>query len=450
VSEITPSNPESPKRPRATSAAHARHAFRSRHRSASHANAHADDDPSHRHHKPLDHPLVAPGQAELITTATQLDRLIAHVRELRSFAYDSEFIGELTYRPKLCLLQVATIKQVALIDPLAAELDLRPLWEVLADEAVEKVVHAGEQDLEPVQRLIGKPCANIFDTQVCAAFVGMAYPVSLSKLVAEVTGARLPKGLTFTHWDQRPLSPMQLRYAADDVRYLPAVRDSIGKRLDALAHARWAREECDALCDPARYAFDPNSDFLRVRGAGSLTAAQLAVLRELMIWRDAIAQEVDVPPRAYLRDEVLVDISRHPPKTIDKLARVKGLPRPVEQEHGQEIVELTLRALSSPLTGVPAQPPEPTPTERFRADSLWALVQAMCLSQSLDPNVVVSRQDIVELDRLISAGSDVSQHRLMKSWRGQAVGTALLDIVRNGRTVALGWSESSLRRVERE
>src|SRR5256885_2877808 len=98
----------------------------------------------------------------------------------------------------------------------------------------------------------------------------MAYPVSLSRLVHEMTGARLGKGLTFTHWDQRPLSAMQLRYAADDVRFLPAVRAELGKHLAASGHAPWVAEECAAQCDPAIHTFDPQRQYLRMRGAASL------------------------------------------------------------------------------------------------------------------------------------------------------------------------------------
>src|SRR5581483_6997580 len=103
----------------------------------------------------------------------------------------------------------------------------------------------------PVFRHINRAPANLFDTQIAAGFAGMTYPLALSKLVHELTGARLGKGLTFTHWDQRPLSSMQLRYAADDVRYLPAVRQALGERLDALGYMPWVREESAALADPS-------------------------------------------------------------------------------------------------------------------------------------------------------------------------------------------------------
>ncbi|HUC83566.1 MAG TPA: ribonuclease D, partial [Candidatus Acidoferrales bacterium] len=183
---------------------------------------------------------------QIILSPPDLSALLDRLRAAGSFAYDSEFIGELTYLPQLCLIQVATASEVALIDPLAG-LDVTAFWELVADPVVEKIVHAGDQDVEPVFRHAGKPPANIFDTQIAAGFVALPYPLALAKLVHEMTGARLGKSLTFTHWDQRPLSNHQLRYAADDVRYLPAVGAELRKRLTANGHLAWAIEECGQL-----------------------------------------------------------------------------------------------------------------------------------------------------------------------------------------------------------
>jgi ribonuclease D len=434
--------PDQPRRP-----SHAHASFRTRHRAQSHDSAHANY-ASHGeapHEPPHPHALAAQGSAELITDDAHLAKLIAQVRASGSFAYDSEFIGELSYHPKLCLIQIATTERVALVDPLA-ELDLAPFWELLCDDSVEKIVHAGEQDLEPATRILGRACANVFDTQIAAGFAGLAYPVSLSKLVQELVGARLGKGLTFSHWDQRPLSGQQLRYAANDVRYLPAAHAELIRLLERLGHVGWARAECSLLCDPARYVFDPDREYLRMRGANALAAASLAVLRELTSWRDRAARDADVPPRAFLRDEVLVDLARSPVKSIEMLSRVRGLPRPVEQEHGRTIVELTTRALASPPPALPAhRHVEPTPTQRFRIDALWALVQSLCCGQSIDPALVISRADVVELDRLLHSGGDLSAHRLFQGWRRDAIGDKLLSVVRDHKAVSLEWNENSLR-----
>lgn len=419
--------------------------YRSAHRAKSHESAHADQAPPSPATQ-IDHPLVPQGSVTLVTTESQLAELIEHLRSSGRFAYDSEFIGELTYIPKLCLIQVASAERIGLIDPLAG-LDLKPFWELIADPAVEKIVHAGQQDLEPVCRELGRAPANAFDTQIAAGFIGLPYPLSLSKLINETAGVKLGKGLTFSHWDQRPLSAMQLRYAADDVRYLVLAREKIGERLEALGHAKWAAEECEAQCDAKLYQFDPEQQYLRVRGAGGLPPRGLAILRELTIWRDAAARLSDVPPRAFLRDEILIDLARNPVKSVEKLDRVRGLPRPVEAEYGGQIVEMTARALSLPESELPASRDyEPTPQEKFRTDSIWAVAQCLCAGQSIDVAVVTNRQEVNDFYQHLTGNSETSSpHRLLTGWRGEALGKTLSKLVREHAHIELFWPNGSLR-----
>ncbi len=320
------------------------------HRARSHESAHAEHPLPEA--KIPQHALIPRNTAELVDTQDGLNALIAELRAAGRFAYDSEFIGELTYRPKLCLIQVSSAQRVSLIDPLAG-LVLSVFWELICDPSIEKIVHAGAQDVEPVIRHVNKEPANLFDTQLAAGFAGLSYPIALSRLVQELCGAKLGKGLTFTHWDQRPLSPMQLRYAADDVRYLPAVHDAISQRLTTLNHVEWSREECTAMCDASQYVFNPDMQYLRVRGASSLTAQGLAILRELTIWRNDAAREEDIPPRSLLKDEILVEMARNPIRTSEKFARVRGLPRPIEaaiwpEDHRRDPARVIIAFRSKP------------------------------------------------------------------------------------------------------
>ena len=417
-------------------------AGRSDYRSRNHDSAHHD--PAGSHPQPPIHPLIPRGDAEMINTPAGLQSLISQLRAAGRFAYDSEFIGELTYIPKLCLIQVASADRVSLIDPLA-KLDLTSFWELLCDPAIEKIVHAGSQDLEPVFRHTkGRP-ANIFDTQIAAGFIGMTYPVSLSKLVREITAVPLTKGLTFTHWDQRPLSASQLRYAADDVRYLIAVREEIGHRLESLGHTVWAAAECEALCDPSLYQFDPEHQYRRVRGATSLHPTGLAVLRELVIWRDGCARAHDLPPRSFLRDEILVDLARNPVKSVDKLNRVKGLPRPVEIGHGSEIIEAMSRATALPQDDLPpTRQREETPVEKFRADALWCAIEALCFGRGIDPNLIANRSEIGQLRRHLTTGEEPGEIRLLTGWRREAIGSPLLALVQTDLSLVMRWNEESL------
>jgi ribonuclease D len=266
----------------------------------------------------------------------------------------------------------------------------------------------------------------------------MAYPTSLAKLVLATTGVPLQKGFTFTDWGARPLSAKQLRYAADDVRYLPAVAVEIKSRLARTGHTDWVRAECDALCDPSQYGFNPATAVEKVRGAGSCDARQLNVLAELVVWRDAAAREADLPARAYLRDETLIDLARAMPRTADKLAKIRGLPRPTLEQHGETITSLVTRGAAAPTAGVQSlRGHEPTPGERFAADALWAAAQAICLNQSIDPAAVTSRGEIGELHRHLANGSEASDLRVMRGWRREAVGGPLLGFWNERKPVTL-------------
>lgn len=374
-----------------------------------------------------------------MTRGDELAELLKSLKDSGSFAYDSEFIGELTYLPKLCLIQVASTTRIALIDPLA-ELDVRPFWELVTDSSVEKIVHAGAQDVEPVFRALDRPPGNLFDTQIAAGFAGLGYPLSLSKLVGALVGAKLSKGLTFSHWDKRPLTDHQIRYAADDVRYLPAVRHEIGQRLGDQRHAQWAKEESAALADPSLHVFDPAGQWMKIRGGVALAPVNQAILRELTIWRDRCAREEDVPPRSLVRDEILLDMAREPIGSVEQLSRVRGLPRPVETKYGAGIVEATTAARALPADRLPsATVYEPLPEEKFRADALHYAAQSLCAGQGIDPMLATSRQEIGEFYRLHLAGKSLENLRIMSGWRKEAVGGRLVELLRGEASLSVRW-----------
>jgi ribonuclease D len=405
--------------------------MRSRHRQQSHDSAHSDADAAATGSgRPLEHPLVPKNQAPLIVRQADLAALVARLRTAGAFAYDSEFIGELTYIPKLCLIQVASTAEVALIDPLAG-LDLHPFWELLCDPAVLKIVHAGQQDVEPVFRHAGRPAANLFDTQIAAGFIGLNYPLALTKLISVLLGHRVGKGLTVTNWDHRPLTHQQLHYAADDVRYLPALHAALLRRLDEVGHMDFAVEESAALCDPELYRFDPQTAYRRIRGAVGLAPQNTAVLRELVAWRDGVARAEDLPSRSVVPDQVVLDMARRPPRDVPALNRVRGLPRPVEERHGKSLVEAVLHALSIPASDHPkARFPEPSPTEQFHGDALWAATECLCFARNIDPSLVTSRQEITQLLHQVQSGVEPSQLRLIAGWRRVAIGNDVLRLAR--------------------
>ncbi|OFZ88470.1 MAG: hypothetical protein A2V78_07815 [Betaproteobacteria bacterium RBG_16_64_18] len=408
------------------------------HRSRSHHAAHLDDGPQDEVPQIA---LVHRGQAALVTTGEQLARLLETLRADGSFAYDSEFISEQSYHPKLCLAQVASRSALALIDPLAG-FDMTPFWELLADRSVMKIVHAGESDIEPVVRHLARPAANVFDTQIGAGFIGLPYPVSLKKLVLELTGVNLGRDLGFSNWRQRPLSPVQLRYAADDVRYLPAVHRGMLAKLEALGHACRADEECAAACEIGRFGFNPATHYLRVRGANLLSPPLQAVLKELTAWRDGAARRDDKPPRAFLKDEVMVELARERPGSVAALAKVRSLPSAIAQACGADIVAAAARAL--PGAELPAAEPEIGAADKFRTDALFAVLQCLCAGSKLDQGLVASRRELERFYQHVAHGAGDAP-ALLQGWRREAVGDLLRSFLEGNSSLAMAWEGGMLR-----
>ena len=424
--------------------------IRSRFRSNSHSQAHDDDEAAAEHGAVRldnlpDHPLIPRGKAAIVDTDEALGALVELLRRPQpgadgrpEFAYDSEFIGESTYHPRLCLVQIATARGIWLVDPLAG-LDLDPFWQLIGDASVRKVVHAGEQDLEPAVRLAGVAPANVVDTQVLAGFCALPYPTSLAKLVEHFCGVKLGKGLTFTQWDQRPLSKKQLAYAADDVRFLPALASALEACLSGNGLTGWAVAECDRRASVDMLA-DAGEAWERVRGAGGLTGQQLAVLRELAAWRDEVAREADLPARALLKDEVLIDIARRPPAAAAKLGNYRHMPKPVADRYGEAVMAAIARGRASAPLATGPRGVEPTLSEKFTADAAYALLQTVAASRGIDPNLLASRRDTESFTRRASAGKSVEGHPLMQGWRREAAGTLLLDMLTRDGEARLHWS----------
>jgi ribonuclease D len=211
-------------------------------------------------------------------------------------------------------------------------------------------------------------------------------------------------------------------------------------------HARWAMEECAALCEPSRYAIDFTSDFLRVRGAGSLSPQQAAMLRELYSWRDSAAKRHDEPPRSYVKDDILVDLARKPPRTLQDLDRIKGLPRPVEETEGENILAAVARGLAAPESEQPLiAAGEESALERFAADSLWSAVQAYSHGQGIDPALASSRQEIARLLRHHRKGEPFPPSRILQGWRREFVGDFLRDFLSGQSQFNLDWKQGVLK-----
>lgn len=405
---------------------------RERHHAAS-----QDDDSVNAPH--LEHLLVPRGEARLITTTADLEAEIAHVREKGVFAYDTEFIGEESYWPKICVVQLATTERVVLVDAFAVP-DLTPILELVADPTILTIVHAGTQDLEPVRRLLGKEPANTLDVQVAAAFAEMPWPAGLEKLVERFAGHKLSKGHTFTNWDARPLSASQLRYAADDVRYLPLVWERLRGELERRGTLAWAMRECEQSSKiPAR--FDEESQIRRTMKSWPMKPAQIPTLRLMTRLRDEIARKEDLPHRVVMPDETLAEIVRQRPVSVQQLSSVRGLPKRFAQKYGDVIAQAVDEGGKMPPEKLAhGKVTEETGADRAAIDAIVAILGARCMAMGLAPTMVATRGDI---SRWWMSRAAQSPQALFEpgDWRVDAVGNWVESFLRGEASVSIAWKD---------
>lgn len=386
--------------------------------------------------------MVPHGTPNPITDPDQLPEMIDHIRSAGLFAYDTEFIGEETYFPRLCLIQLSTAERIFLVDPIAIE-NLDAIWELIADADVQTLVHAGQQDLEPVYRLMGTRARNIVDTQIAAGFAGLPYPCSLNRLILAKCDATLGKGMTFTHWGRRPLSPMQRRYAADDVRYLPLAWSKIKKELESLGHLEWMHEECERLCEPGAFQTDYSAQVNRLQRNRVMKPAQRAMLYRLIKARDEAARTADVPPRSLIADEILMSLLKKKPDTSEALADLQGMPKHIARHHGEGLLEAIRSDFMPELPAPKPRLADETVQQRIMIDSLWAIISTTALATGLAPPLLGSRAPFAQwcLDHEHETPLPLPE---MPGWRGEYLRRRLGEFMAGESTLEFDWQKIGL------
>ncbi|HEY4098181.1 MAG TPA: HRDC domain-containing protein [Baekduia sp.] len=364
-------------------------------------------------------------------------------RETGRLGIDTEFMGEGRYQPLLCLAQIALDDgdggtEVIVLDPLTEEYDPAPLAEILADPAIEIVLHAARQDVALLRRDWGSPVTNVFDTQVAAGFAGMRAQLGYEPLLKETLGVRLRKSASFTRWDDRPLTEEQLGYAREDVLHLLQVASVLQDRLTALGRLEWAREECRAF-----EAIDDKRDldvvFGKLPRINSLEPAQRAVARELVEWREEAARTGDRPVSSVLHDAALIEIAKRRPASVDRLRQIRGLNDATLHRRGKQIVEAVARGRER--DGIPVEGVRPSQPDAEDAPIIAlgeALVRSRAMESELAYELIAARADLQRIVTSVREGEPEPEVRTLQGWRREVVGEELLELLSGRRTLRVG------------
>lgn len=363
-------------------------------------------------------------QDMFVDSESGLTELCDRLRGQPVLALDTEFLREKTYRAQLCLLQVAAEGVIACVDPLALG-NLDPLLDLIYDPSVVKVMHSARQDMEIFFDLRGDLPTPLFDSQVAATLLGFGEQVGYANLVKGMLGVELDKMHTRTDWTQRPLDEAQVTYAADDVRYLFKIYHQQVEVLKAKGRLEWLQEDFDELTDINTYSPPEESLWKRVKGRQKLKGVQLAILRELAVWREDQAKKINRPRRWVLKDDVLVDISRFAPVDKTGLEKIRGLENNAIQNYGDALLAAIKQGQNSPKENWPKkmEGKRLTPAQDALVDVLMAVLRARGAEHEVSPALLANRK---ELEGLILGQTDSP---VLHGWRAELAGHDLQAVL---------------------
>jgi len=397
---------------------------------------------------------VTPSNSPLpyVTDQRALESLCHTLRQSPRLALDTEFVGEDTFVPRLELIQVATATTAAVIDFPAVQTggSLDVFWELICDARIEKIVHAGRQDLDLFAIHAGQIPKPFFDTQIAAAMVGYGAQVAYANLVQRLHGTKLAKAHTFTNWSARPLSDDQIAYALEDVEFLLSIHSHLENRLNILGRSEWVSEEFarleTAIGEKSR---EPQERYQRIRGWDTLKPKGAAVLREVAVWREAEARRRNVPRGRVMRDEVLLQLARHPPKSVNDLRGLRGVHSSDVDRHGGQILATITSALALPPSAWPEVPRErkPDPESTGILELLQAVLKARAAEEGIAPTMLATSADLQTL-------VDTKQSRtaldvpILRGWRRQLAGDLLLQVLDGTIIISVDRTSGALRMTQ--
>lgn len=381
---------------------------------------------------------------QLITDNKALTDIVAQFSSAAFLAIDTEFMRETTYYPLLCLIQVSDGTNAVAIDPLADGLDLTPFWQLLKNEAITKVFHAGRQDLEIFVHLMGELPTSIYDTQIAAMVCGLGDQVGYDKLVQHYKSIEIDKSSRFTDWSKRPLSDKQLRYALDDVVHLAEIYPQMIKALEEASRTNWLDEELAVLRDIKIYRPEPEDMWQKVK-IRNAKPVLLNRLKFLASWRETEAQRRNLPRNRLLRDETLLDLAASNPKSLKGFDKIRGFPGGANGKLAAVILTVLQAADAVDKENWPKAKQHKRTEKPPQAviELLRVLMKDVCEAHQVAPKLLASSDDLEAL-----ALSDTADIKALQGWRFDIFGKPALAL--KAGKLALSVVDNKLRIVKLE
>ena len=376
---------------------------------------------------PLNHTLY-------VDSAPKFETLLRQLSSQTIIGLDTEFISEGRYEPELCLVQLSTPEEIFIVDPIVFP-GLRPMWELLAAPGRELVTVAARQEVKFCAKGADAAPACVLDLQVAAGLLGYGYPLSHTNLCLRVLNARVNGGESFTDWRKRPLRPVQLEYAADDVRYLLPMREKILERAGKLERTSWVRGECDDLVKNVLR----EDERWRISGSARLSRRQLAVLREVWRWRDRQAASLNVPASRVLGDSMLIEIARRSPASVEDLFSIRGMDSRMLRKAEQDVVDAVAQARAIAEAELPSNERRDDPPQVAVLTKLLSVAVANLAAETdVDTALLATTSDLQEIVRWFLDQEGTALPEVLAGWRGEILQESLIGFLEGKKVVRVG------------
>ncbi len=365
-----------------------------------------------------------------VDTPQGLKALCQKLAQKSLIAFDTEFVAEDSYKPELCLVQVAAEGIAAVIDPYTCG-EITPFWELLLDPNRTVVVHSGREEILFCLRSTGKTIPGLFDIQIAAALIGCDYPASYANLVQRFTGKQLDKEETRSDWRQRPLTPLQLQYALQDVRDLPLIHAKLSESLNKRGRMSWLEEEV-ARKQSNLMETESQEQWHRLSGIQTLTGKSVAIARRIWLWREQQAEYRGLPSRRILRDDLLIELAKRGSTDVKRMATLRGM----NHRHLRDLLpDIACCIEQGQKDVVPSWPKRQkfsnTSLSGMLIQYLMAGLALICKTRQLAPSIVGTSDDLRDFAayRLSSNPEADVLPALLSGWRGEIVGNHLDGLI---------------------
>lgn len=368
---------------------------------------------------------------EIVVSSEALGSLVKRISREPVLAFDLEADSLHHYREKVCLIQVSTVSETVLIDTLALP-DLSPLALVMADPAIRKVFHGADYDIRSLHREFGMNVNNLFDTMVACQFLGYK-ELGLAAVLKGRFGLELDKRYQKADWSKRPLSPEMIEYAAKDTSMLIELSRQLEEELRVKGRLFWAMEEFDLLSKVRTAPREDEPLYVRFKGAARMEPRALAVLEELLRFRDETARQRDLPAFKVFSADTLRELSEKRPVRHGELAGIIGLTPKLIDRYGSKIIEIIFKAVNFPEEKLPSYPRSPRLTQYRRKEEVlkelkrWRESKASSLG--MDAGIIANNSLLETLaESLPRDVKGLESITAMKDWQRKEFGAELTSL----------------------